>query len=433
MKICLDDIPKEIIPFKVKDYSSCLLCSAMYEPLFLKINNKFIDNLIIDNTQDTCIALTFKEFYWSNGEMCTPEDLKRTLLYIIENKLFLAQYLDFIKGVKEYLDGYNNNLTNIKIFTDKNTIYIKSLINNDYYKHLFSTIYFSPVKFIKGSPSSNVVYGPFQKKIENNLLQLKRNPYYKKNIGEKLEFKIEKEPILNIKEFNEGNIDVTATTLIYQKYREDLSKNKNFKQKKSNLSLRLEFDECLLNQKNNLTKSIYKCIEDDEYLKNDLVLSIPELSTIEYDNVTAHGKLTILYSDYYPNNILANKICSFYKERNVDVNLKYGDLDYFLEEYSKSNYDICINVTSPITQNKVDYYIEKIDLLPESKIDYYITMLNDWLNDKTDKYLLDKYLDKFSLSVPIGNLKHHFLLSNNMDGFILDDNDNFIFKFLEGK
>jgi hypothetical protein len=431
MKIFLDDTPKESIPFKVSDYSSCLLCSAMYEPLFLKINNKFIDNLIIDNTQNENIALTFKEFYWSNGERCTPEDLKRTLLYIIENKLPLAQYIDFIEGVKDYLDGYMEDLKNIKISTNGDTIYIKSLINSDYYKNIFSTIYFSPVKFMEGLPSSNIVYGPFQKKMENNLMYLKRNPYYKKNISKMLEFKVEKDPLINIMEFNEGNLDVTSTTVLYQKYRKQLSKNKNFRKQKSNLSLRIEFSEFFLDQKSNLINCIYELIENDEYLKDDIVSSIKKVNHGKYDRVE-HDKLTILYSDYYPNNILANKIGSFYKERNVNVKLEYGDLDYFIEEYSKSNYDICINVAYPITQNKVDYYIEKIDFLPDSRVDYYINLLNEWIDGKVDEYLLDAYLDKFSLFAMIGDLNHHFLISNSMEGFIIDDNDNFIFKFLEG-
>ncbi|MGG0205708.1 ABC transporter substrate-binding protein [Bacillus mycoides] len=432
MKIFLDDSPKESIPFKVRDYSSCLLCSAMYEPLFLKINNEFTENLIIDNTQNTNIALTFKEFYWSNGERCTPEDLKKTLFYIIENKLPLAQYIDFIEGVKDYLDGDIDDLKNIKISTNSDTIYIKSLTNSDYYKHVFSTIYFSPVKFIKGLPSSNIVYGPFQMEMENNWMVLERNPYYEKNICEMLEFKVEKDPLINILNFNGGNLDVTSTTILYQKYRKQLIKNKNFRQKKSNLSLRIEFSEFFLNQKNNLVNSIYELIENDEYLKNDIVSSIKKVNSGKYDGVK-HDKLTVLYSDYYPNNILANKIGSFYKERNVNVKLKHGDLDYFMEEYSKSNYDICINVAYPITQNKVDYYIEKIDFLPESRIDCYIDLLNKWIDGKIDEYLLDEYLDKFALFVTIGDLNHHFLISNSMEGFIIDDNDNFIFKFLEGK
>lgn len=432
MRIFLDDTPKESIPFKVRDYSSCLLCSALYEPLFLKINNKFIENLIIDNTQNKNIALTFKEFYWSNGERCTPEDLKKTLFYIIEHKLTLAQYLDFIEGVKDYLDGNIDNLGNIKISTNSNTLFIKSLIDNDYYKYIFSTIYFSPVKFINGLPSSNIVYGPFQKYLENDWMYLNRNPHYKKNVGKNLEFKVEKDPLLNIKEFNEGNLDVTSTTVIYQKNRRQLSMNKNFRQKKSNLSLRIEFNEFLLEQKNNLTNSIYELIEIDEYLKNDIVSSIKRVNKGKYDRVKLKS-LTILYSDYYPNNIIANKISSFYKERKVKVKLKHGDLDYFTNEYSESNYDICINVGYPITQNKIDYYIEKIDFLPESRIDDYITLLNKWLNGNVEEYLLDVYLDKFSLLVTIGVLKHHYLISNRMEGFIIDDNDNFVFKFLEGK
>ncbi|HAR6789962.1 TPA: hypothetical protein J8D08_002714, partial [Staphylococcus aureus] len=104
MNIILDDAPKTNIPIEIKDYSSLLLCSFLYQPLFILNDGKFIENIVTDKTTDKHIILEFKEVYWSNGELLTAEDFMNTIFYILENKLYASNYLTFIEGVEEYLD-----------------------------------------------------------------------------------------------------------------------------------------------------------------------------------------------------------------------------------------------------------------------------------------------------------------------------------------
>ncbi|EIM5226239.1 hypothetical protein LNA57_002392, partial [Staphylococcus pseudintermedius] len=99
MKIIFDDAPKTIIPFEIDDYSSLLLCSLLYQPLFIKNNNSYEENMVIDKTNKDLICFSVKEIFWSNGLNCTVEDIRKTLLYIIQRKNNLASYLSFIEGV----------------------------------------------------------------------------------------------------------------------------------------------------------------------------------------------------------------------------------------------------------------------------------------------------------------------------------------------
>ena len=144
MNIILDDAPKTNIPIEIKDYSSLLLCSFLYQPLFILNDGKFIENIVTDKTTDKHIILEFKEVYWSNGELLTAEDFMNTIFYILENKLYASNYLTFIEGVEEYLDE-EININEIGIYIE-NSICIKNKYQGNYYKYLFSTIYFAPLK-----------------------------------------------------------------------------------------------------------------------------------------------------------------------------------------------------------------------------------------------------------------------------------------------
>ncbi|HAZ5279004.1 TPA: hypothetical protein J8C35_002771, partial [Staphylococcus aureus] len=125
MNIILDDAPKTNIPIEIKDYSSLLLCSFLYQPLFILNDGKFIENIVTDKTTDKHIILEFKEVYWSNGELLTAEDFMNTIFYILENKLYASNYLTFIEGVEEYLDE-EININEIGIYIEKNSICIKN-------------------------------------------------------------------------------------------------------------------------------------------------------------------------------------------------------------------------------------------------------------------------------------------------------------------
>ena len=124
MNIILDDAPKTNIPIEIKDYSSLLLCSFLYQPLFILNDGKFIENIVTDKTTDKHIILEFKEVYWSNGELLTAEDFMNTIFYILENKLYASNYLTFIEGVEEYLDE-EININEIGIYIEEFYMYQK--------------------------------------------------------------------------------------------------------------------------------------------------------------------------------------------------------------------------------------------------------------------------------------------------------------------
>ncbi|HDA6855532.1 TPA: hypothetical protein O5S13_002738, partial [Staphylococcus aureus] len=425
MNIILDDAPKTNIPIEIKDYSSLLLCSFLYQPLFILNDGKFIENIVTDKTTDKHIILEFKEVYWSNGELLTAEDFMNTIFYILENKLYASNYLTFIEGVEEYLDE-EININEIGIYIEKNSICIKNKYQGNYYKYLFSTIYFAPLKIKNGFILKNVTCGKYKMISKDNSLSLSSNVYNNKSNVEKINFWIDKDPKNNIVRFLQDNIDFTSTTLLYEEHVNGITEKEEFKSKTSNLQLRLEFRNGSVNLKKDISKHLISILTTDKYLSKDMNIILEKnIEKLIPENVYNIPKNTIklLYADYYPNNKIAYSIFEFYKAKNLDVDLYTGNFDFFLKEYDKNKYDIVINIISPITKHLLDYFIEKISFFEKDYLDEYIIMLNKWIEGEETKRNLVEYISKYSLILEVGNLKHNYLLNDKyVNKIYIDDN-----------
>ena len=429
MNIILDDMPKTNIPVEIKDYSSLLLCSFLYQPLFILKNGEFFENLIIDRSTKEIIILEFKEIYWSNGDLLKAIDFTNTLLYILKSKSFLSHYLTFIEGVEEYLDG-ESEIDEIAIQTCGNTIYIKNKYHTNYYKYLFSTIYLSPLKIVEGSIIGNVTNGKYKASSSGDLLHLLSNDYNNECNVDEVKFIIDKNPIENINKFLKGEADLTSTTVIYGDEAQKVLHYKEFKNKVSNLQLRLEFRKGLGNLKKDVSNHLHNILSNDKYLKSDMNVVLKKKTGRRYKEEVhdiSLNRLKLLYADYYPNNTIAYEIHNFYQTKGVDVELCTGDFDFFLREYDDSKYDLILNVISPITKHPIDYFIEKSKYFEEGDDDNYINTLNKWISGKLSKTNLKEFISEHSLILEIGNLKHNYLLKEEyFNNMYIDDNDNII-------
>lgn len=429
MIIYMDDSPKTAIPFLANDYSSSLLCSCIYEPLFINMENEFLENLIVDLSDGKNVKLLFKKFYWSDGTRVTPHDLKKTLFYIIENKLDKAWYLDFIKGVTDYLEGVTTDLNNIKIFSDDTYLYIENLIVTDQYKFILSTIYFSPIRFVDGQPSTEYSYGAF--KLEKFFHELKPNRYYANPLNEKLNILVNMDPQENIKQFLEGNCDLTSTTVFKKSDINFLHAiGEKVKIKTSKLQLQLEVSNNYISKKQYIFNSIRDIINNDANLLCDIKLNDFKEEG-NFSKIKEEESFALLYSDYYPNNKIAKKLLSKYNTKNLYID--YGDLNYFIEKYhSRKEYNIYLNVFSPVSQSTFDQYMTHLNFIIPEKEEEYIKYLNMWIKKEITSEKMDKFLYYYSKRIIIGCLMHYYLQSEKLNGLFIDGNDNFIFKEIRG-
>ena len=425
MIIYMDDEPKTAIPFLANDYSSSLLCSCLYEPLFISEGNKFTENLITDLSIGKNIKLLFKNFYWSDGTKVTPHDLKETLLYIIMNKIDKAWYLDFIEGVSDYLEGVSTDINNIKIFSDNDCLYIESLIADNQYKYIFSTIYFVPMRFINNKPSVECSYGAF--KLEKFFEKLNVNKYYYNQLNENLTIVINDKAQENINHFLEGKCDLTSTTVFKQSDIHSLKViGEEVRVKPSKLQLQLEVSNNYIHQKKYILKLIVDIIKNDKDLFYDILIN--DFSELEhFTNYNKLEKFSLLYSDYYPNNSIARKLLS--KFDNEKVNVDYGDLNYFIDKYKHSNnYDTYLNVFSPVSHSTFDKYMTYLNFIIPEKKEEYINLLNIWIKGDIETNCIEEFISNYSRRVIIGYLIHYYLQSEKLNGLLIDENDNFLFK-----
>lgn len=425
MKIILDDEPKTFVPLEVDDYSSLLLCCFLYQPLFIKSKSGFSENIIIDKSINKEVILEFKEVYWSDGSPLLPEDFKKTLLYILNSRSYLANYLSFIVGVEEYLND-DVKLNDIGIYTENKNIHIKTKTDDNYYKYVFSTIYFSPVKIKNGKVCENITCGKYF--LNKNTYELFPNKYNKPSINEKILLVFNDNVNQNLEEFSKGNIDMTSTTLIYRKNKQQIEEMEEFNSKTSNLLLRVEFRDNLSFLRKEVSELLEKFIKSDSYLNDDMRLVSRNVSNnILEESLVTEKHISILYADYYPNNHIAYVIQEFLKEKQLEVDMVTGDFDFFLKEHKKNEYNIVIDILSSITNSYIDYFIEKMSYFEEEYIDEYIDNINLWINGSIEIDELYKFIDKYSRIIEIGFLKHNYLLNQKYKGKIyIDDNDNFI-------
>ncbi|EGQ3653409.1 hypothetical protein [Staphylococcus pseudintermedius] len=421
MKIIFDDAPKTIIPFEIDDYSSLLLCSLLYQPLFIKNNNSYEENMVIDKTNKDLICFSVKEIFWSNGLNCTVEDIRKTLLYIIQRKNNLASYLSFIEGVEEYLEGLID-INHISIWCNKREIYIKSKIEGDYYKDIFSTIYFSPVYIVNNKINTKVTCGMFKLHKELELIPNK----YNNKMNESISIVIDKNANNNIKLYESGEVDITCSTILYGGLVSKIEEHKDFIQKNSNLLLRLELKEGF-KYKNIIHNILIEILyEEKKVSTNDINLKIKHENILCDLNIFINN-ISILCADFYPNNIIALSLQKHLEELGVDVSLSLCSFDDFLSKCQQGKYDIIINVVSPITQSRIDYFLEKITYFNQDYIDKYVELLNLWiLNSRYEGEIID-YVKYFSNVIDIGTLKHKYLIRDKYKNIIFfDENDNLI-------
>lgn len=431
MKIALDGIPLNSLPFESTEYNSLLCCSLLYEPLFHIKNNQFIENLIIDKSKNNLVIFKIKKFFWSNGEKIKPKDIANTLFYIIKNKPNIASYLDFIIGVPEYLED-KKDIKKIKINFDDNYIYIETARNDNYYKFVFSSIIFAPVYFFNNKPLKTITSGAYKLITPENLFEYIKNPLTKYNVDKNLTIISEDNFNKNIELFSKKNIDITSTTIFDSRYKDIIKPYNNFLyEKKSNITLRIVLKDYLFMHKNEIKCFLKNLFHDFQFLNEDIYINDSILNNknrkSNFKNINKN--ITILYSDYYPNNFIGEKLYNFLKNKNYSINKKCLKLNEFMEEYKNNNFDVCIDVVFPITLSKYDYFLEKINFFNDKYIDKYIYLLNKWqesdYSSVFEKYIFD-FIENYSLLIEIGKIKHKYLSRN--DNIYLLDNDLFKFK-----
>jgi len=439
IRLLLDDLPHTYNQFEVNDYSSKVVLGCLYEPLFFYNNDtgSYDSKLVYSTENNKQIIFKMKDFIWSNGKKMQVYDIFKSLHYILENKTLFCNYLNFIEGVEDYLDG-ENTINDVSIhIEDRNTLIIKKAYNYNY-KNLFSSIQFSPAYFDENNKKESVYSGAFVlSEVENKKITLKRNPYYNRGgIPEYIEFILEKDPDVGLEMYNNFYADMTCSTAFNFKNLDILRNNSDFFIKRSNIELNLIFnDKNLLQFKEELRIYIYNCIENNTVLcqgiETNKMLNLIDNTVTPFN--CSKKKFTIIYPDYYPNNYIIDYLDNFFQKYNIKLIKKGMSLEDFMEEDLENiNNDIILCLISPLINEDIEYWISYINYFDGNYQDEYIELLNEYIDSTIKKAALENFVSEHSNRIPLANIKHIYLKRDTLNCYHVDHNDLFRFNFEGG-
>lgn len=314
IKIAIDHMPLSANPLSANDFVSSCIYPFIMCPLF-RYNNGKLEKLacknIIVKGKTYCIELN-DNIRYNNGKYATIEDYYETFVKIM-NSITYSKYL--IENIKKI------NLVNNKLVI---TLKRKDI----YFLHKLTYYSFSPFK-------NKLNCGQYYiDNISENTIILKRNEYFNLFILQKentLEFK-KYENHEDIKAFLNNEIQVTNITTF------PLERVKELKPeiKESNLMFVLKFSPNLMLKKHKKFRQyiahiidknkINKKLNNMFIIKNDFCLNNGASININYNekkqkNLTYIQNIKLGYTDFYPNEIIANTIKKQLTKNNINTEL----------------------------------------------------------------------------------------------------------------
>ena len=419
----LDDYPQNLLnPREVMDHNAKLVTSFMYQPIFLREKGQIIPNGIIDESVNGKIRIKFGKSLWSDGSRVTANDFYNSLRYILVNNP-LSSYLNFIKGVSEYVKG-NVSLDDIKMKVEGD-YFCAEVYRSDLYKGVFSNINFSPKKFENGELDRSITAGVYKliKQYKNKIVLIRNQNLI--NLPEYVYFRIEKDFLKQLKRVNEEKYSYTGFT------------STNFSQIgeintfpiNSGIHFRIIISSEVLNIIN-LSKFRYEIKE--EIRKNIELKKLIELSDDTLNLVPIDGKqlrkreqtVNFLYPNYYPNDILVRLTSKILKRVGCGVTEKSVSLSKFMT-VDIQDYDMILELVEPITDNRLDKWIEQIRFIEQCKKSDYVSLINEYLEPNNFYQDIESRIEAIifsnSLCVDIGLFKQYYTKSEGAPQLILTD------------
>lgn len=418
MIFLIDESPGTLVPPELLDYNARFIARFLFEPLFYEEKDEYkAQPYIEDLSHDTSLILEVRDKYWSNGELLTVQDIYNCLKYIVQYKTPFATYLDFIVGVKEYLQG-TGSLADVQISIQQNRI-VASTLHLYSYKELFSTVEFAPFKTKDGIPITGITSGKFQ------LISQSEDEIVLENSEQlNIKFVVDYSSQSQIELVKNNQATYTATTSLTY---EDLSNHH------------------LLDDTGWILPIFYRIILPQKFVTNNhkILISNRLLTTLSAHQELQHmiqiqshnddlvdckinnlkSEYRIVFPNYYPNDLLVEKIANVLKSMEITTIIKPLTLHQFID-YQPAEQDILLELVTPLIHNKLDYFIEKINKINNSYIAEYLDDLNMWIStnfeDNNLELRMETLIQKYSAIISVGQVRSFYIKSDDAPELVLD-------------
>jgi len=434
----IDDFPHTLNPTETFDYSSKLVVSLLYEPLFFCVDGDYRSNIIKKtHYEDKILEFYFADWYWSNGEKVKPYNLYQTLVYILQYQPKLRSYLSFIKGVED--DDNEMDIVNVGLSYDDKKIVFATKYEVMNYQQIFSIPQFSILYFNEEHQLKNkITNGKFivsEYKKDSLQLTLKKNRYYKlSHIDfEGINFIYVKSIEENISLFEEGVLDITCSTFFPFHLIERYKNAAVFNRQKSNIEISLHINnEKLKKYKNDLERFVKTRMLNNRMLSQGLDIEPIKCKRCELINEDSVGgeKIVLLLPDYYPNNKIINIVAAYFMSVGYEVVINEFPLKEYVKHKKDYNYDVSLDLSSLLVNNLVERLINEMNFIADENLDEYIDMLNIYLENYENENLTNifDYIAKYSFKIYLGKINHIYLKTKELHYLHFNENDVYTFE-----
>lgn len=444
IRIVSDIYPTNIKKAVIQDFSGRQLLTLLYKPflasyqqeleysqIHLTQKSKLLHEVqtlkyfFVDKKNNTIKLLINENSKWSDGLPLTPEHYINFIKILINTKSDLLFFFTFIEGVEDVMEEIENS--NVNIQSHGNTLIVR-------YTYLPpNLIYFlnSPIWIPSRSEiniSHEVTTGRFSiSGYSKNCIYLRNN----NDSNKTLEYQILKDLYSPIQLFIEQKIDVTCCTYFPFEKIEEWKFDHFFKKQPSNIQYVLRFN-CdalpkLLNRK--LRHLIYDSINVDNISKNlhygiipwKNFFSINQLTQQESEpkkktifNRFLYERVSLKYSDYYPNMIIAQQIKEQLMESRIFqyVELVPCSFMHLNDSTHTKDFELLLDLTFPYDGHWFsNAYSHLYNLLDKRSEEEYLSILN---NEKDNDIVtaLNNYLLSELPFFPLFNANNIYLCNH---------------------
>lgn len=398
----MDIMPKDLDVLTCSDYMQYIIISALTRPLF-KFDNDSKQYVGISirsvNISENRLNYTFDiedNMKWSNGEIISAEEYLNAFYHILElgHRCPIGALLEPIKNWDEVSSGkLNRKYLGLKLL-GRFKFQIELEYPMPYIYELLSTPYITPMCIDENGMLKKYAGAYCVKLQKKNKIVLEKNKNFENKEIETIEFKVFPSMHDALQQYDKGVVDITCNTqfpynLVY-KYskREDFHVIKNtglfFTLRTNDFELKKTLQSGI--EKNSIAKILNNAIRPI----NSLIFNDEDNSDFIFKSKKRlqilNNTYELIYSRYYPNEIIANMIKKQLERKGVNLILKCCEYNQLIDKINNNNFQIALDIVFCCVKDPIAICMQFANCLDDRNFEELICTIENFYNGR----MLDK-------------------------------------------
>lgn len=388
------------------DFIGMMICQAIYEPLYVRDikTEKWIlknaEKCIISEDKLTATFILRQDRYWSDGSSITAQNYVEAFYRIHKSRESCPIY-DLLYGIKNWSEVEEHSLpVNLIGVTAEEKYKLKIEFDYEipYFKYIMGSIYTAPCYSGNKELISSGPYVLKEYRNSKDLIILRKNPHYDSTNGviNCIKFHVVKDMDVSLVDYKFGQAHITCNTQFpyprineFKRFKDFIAIDNfnlhyiiRFSDKINSLDLKKDLLDSI--PKNEMAQKLFKGISPTDSFSgvNYQMGTRPNVSLHRYN----HERIRMLYSDYYPNRIVAELLNQYWENTlGLAVILQQVDLEQLIGKLSPSQYDLVLDIIMYPCNDPLAIYLKYLPLVSDAHINQYIDCIEN-MNSDPEEY-----------------------------------------------